>query len=221
MEPICICLGEVPWSRAWAKNRNPEELLEFLASCPTGPVSDVPRLEKLLAMAWEGFEDGGCKNMEGSKIYGRVEQPTWNPPVLTFEHERHATTVNGSSVGHVYTWTVDIDAGKADCNQQPRPRQLAPMAPRLDVNPIAENIVRSIIGQRDDNALKWLNSSKTKVTLAIGPVVPGRGPKQTTIGRRKRLRKVVTMLLADAGWKVVLHTTPNTFEKVMEPLLYR
>jgi hypothetical protein len=58
---------------------------------------------------------------------------------------------------------------------------------RLDVKPIAEEIVAAILAGRADDRLKW--DGEDHVRLLIGEVLrAGSAGKETLAGRRKRLR---------------------------------
>jgi hypothetical protein len=65
--------------------------------------------------------------------------------------------VMGSSRATVYKWQVDLQSLTAEVIEQKR-RQLYPMDKRLNVKPIAEELVKAIIGGIPDERLAgpWL-----------------------------------------------------------------
>jgi hypothetical protein len=178
-----------------------QDLLNYLHSIDSGPISDTSVLTTLLAACWNQFAGSNAENMIGEKLYGRMENVSWDPPELLFKIERHGQTVCGSSRAsiHVYRLNVDektADIGIAGC------RQLRPMNKRLDVKPIARKVVKLIMDSQHDDRLKW--NSNDKVTVLIGKIIPaGSAPSQTVTGRRKRLRKAIDELLTSSGWQVV------------------
>jgi hypothetical protein len=112
---------------------------------PPGPVADVSAVERLLAACWGDLvrDDGG---MAGNKLLGRMEAVTWKPPTLGFQIERHGGTVLGSSRAEIQHWEVDLEKKTAILTKTGH-RQLRPMRPRLNIEPLVEEIVRLIVGQ--------------------------------------------------------------------------
>jgi hypothetical protein len=95
-----------------------ERIRQHCAILPPGPVADLSILERLIAAVWDDLsgDDGG---MEAHKL-SRMENPIWNPPVLTFRIERHGGTVLGSSRAVVQEWTVDLERLTADLDAEIR-----------------------------------------------------------------------------------------------------
>ena len=93
--------------------------------------------------------------MAGHKLIGRMEHVEWNPPVLTFVIERHGGTVLGSTRAELQRWTVDLDRKTATCERAGH-RQLSPMAKRVDVGSIADEVANKIVGGESDDRLTWL-----------------------------------------------------------------
>jgi len=179
-------------------------LQHHCATLPPGPVADIPTLERLLAAVWDELsgDDGG---MEAHKL-SRMENPIWNPPVLTFRIERHGGTVLGSSRAEVQEWTVDLERLTASVKVA-RHRQVRPTKPRLDVKLFAADLCSAILTGKQDDRLKWDGTSKVRVL--IGKVLPERSAvKETLAYRRKRLRNELSRLLAPEGWKCV---RPNEY----------
>src|SRR5690348_12613078 len=93
-----------------------ERMSQYLSKVPPGELSSmqVRNIEELLAAAWEGLEIGGDdSNMAPYKPVGRTENLAWNPPLLTFDIERHGQTFLGSVYATVYSWSIDLSTGTA------------------------------------------------------------------------------------------------------------
>ena len=181
-------------------------LRQWLEGHHSGPIADTASLERLLADSWHEFS-GDHGGMEGRKLLGRMEGVEWNPPILSFTIERHGGTALGSSRAELQQWTLDIDRRTATCETVSH-RQLRPMQRRLNVVPLAEEIVRLILERRADDRLKWNNDGSVRVL--VGKVLPeGSAVKQTLIGRRQRFRKALVERLEAEGWG--LSAYPYTF----------
>lgn len=187
--------------------KNLGELRHYCAGLSAGPVSDVSTLERLLTVCWDDFrgDDGG---MTSTKLVGRMEHVTWQPPKIVFRIERHGATVRGSSRAEVQEWTIDPKQRTKTVQVVSR-RQVRPMQGRLDVQPIAEEVAAAIIAGRQNERLKW--DGEDHVRLLIGEVFPaGSAVTKTLAGRRKRMRQAVAALIAPAGWQMV---KANVFDK--------
>lgn len=163
-------------------------------------LSTKPAVESLLAQVWDSLvgDDGG---MVGRKLHGRMEAVAWNPPMLTFQIERHGAAGLGSSRAEVQEWTVDLEQRTKSVLVVGR-RQLHQPQTRLDVMPVAEELAIAILGGRQDPRLNWNGPGRVRVLM--GEVLPtGSAVKETLAGRRKRLREAVAALLAPAGWQAV------------------
>lgn len=174
------------------------KLYEYLKSCSPGPLEDVNAVARRLQACWEELDGHDQTNMRWDKLR-RIEQPIWQPPHLTFVIERHGQTVHGSSRATAYTWQVDVPAGKASIVGEKR-RQLYAMDKRLDVRPIATSLAEAIAGEAEDPRLKRTKDGQVRIDIAA--VIPETN-KQTTAARRARLRRELTRLLADRGWREV------------------
>jgi hypothetical protein len=128
-------------------------LRQWLEGHHSGPIAGTTDLERLLATCWHEFS-GDHGGMEGRKLLGRMERVEWNPPILSFNIERHGGTVLGSSRAELQQWTLDIDRRTAACEAVSH-GQLRPMQRRLDVVPLAEGVARLILDRRGDERLKW------------------------------------------------------------------
>jgi hypothetical protein len=188
-----------------------DELTGYLKSLDPGPVEQTNQLERLLAKVWDdlgGNEDG----MTGHKLIGRMEQVEWHPPRLTFVIERHGGTVLGSTRAELQRWTIDLEQKIATCERTGH-RQLSPMATRVDVKPIAEEIAGKIGGGERDDRLRWLPDGRVRVQM--GEIFPkGSGFKRTIEGRRRRLREALIERLKPNGW---IHLGSSTFGRTAPP----
>lgn len=185
-----------------------KQLNDLLTSIHPGQISDSTELEHFLAECWDEFDGSDANKMAGYKLHGRMENIEWNPPVLSFIIERHGGTVQGSTRAMLYEWNININVNdkKAICGIV-KYRQVNPMQPKLDVHPMAEEVVQIIIDHQEDERLIWKEDAS--VHIQIGKILPeGSAAKQTIAGRRKRFRKIVDELLANAGWQKV---GPNAF----------
>lgn len=188
-------------TRVQSDNRKMQKLIHYLDSCPIGRIHDIEPLESLLAECWGEFAGSNDKRMTGGKLYGRMQEVDWDPPVLSFIIERHGGTVNGSTRAERQRWDLDILERTAYWTTAGY-TQLYPRQPRLNVEPIAHDISRLIVGYKSDERLKWHKDGRVRVL--IGKILPERSAvKQTLNGRRRRLRKAITRYLDVAGWKCV------------------
>lgn len=174
-------------------------LTSFLNSQPPGPVANEEQLETLLVSAWDELGNSADGGMESHKLRGRMENLAWNPPILSFQIERHGGTANGSIYAEMQLWDVDCEKGVATYDKfNSRRRQVAAKSRPLKVAPVAKEIADSIRRGVADNRVKWLSSSEAKVL--ISEVVPDGGAQQTVSGRRKRFYTALQHELAEAGW---------------------
>jgi hypothetical protein len=174
------------------------EVQALLAAVPPGPVTGLTGLDALLAGCWDTFDgpDGG--GMEGQKLLGRMENVAWTPPVLSLVVERHGRTVCGSTRAELQHWAVDFDAMTAT-NTKNGHRQLEPMAPRLSIKAIAEEVAQAIIEGKEDNRLKRLDDNTVEVQASsIFPT--GSGFTRTVEGRRETLARYIEETLTAHCW---------------------
>jgi len=182
-----------------------DELQDYLSRLKPGPVEETTHLERLLAKVWDDL-GGDEAGMTGHKLIGRMKQVEWTPPVLTFVIERHGGTVLGSTRADLQRWTVDLDLGTATA-EGIRHRQLSPMARRVDVEFIADEIAARIVDGEADDRLRWLGEGRVRVEA--GRIFPEKsGYKQTVQDRRRRLREALIERFSPMGWA---HLGRNTF----------
>jgi hypothetical protein len=183
-----------------------DRLRAYLATMQPGKITDTTDLERLLAVCWGEFS-GHHGGMEGSRLLGRIEDVTWQPPVLTFSVERHGRTVAGSSKADLQGWTVNVEQNTVFCEPLGC-RQVRPLKARLKVEPLAEEIVRLIVAKQQDDRLQWHEDDSVKVL--VGKIIPAdSAAKQTLAGRRKRFQKALLERLGAEGWGLSVY--PYTF----------
>jgi len=173
-----------------------------------GAVPSTSEIEALLAKGWHELKiTSSDEKMDGWKILNRTEDLTWNPPILTFNIERHGSTVGGSIYAEVHTWSVDLERGTATLSENKRRRQLYPKDKPLKATPLAEEIAALILAGRAEQRVAWKTPSQ--VRLKIDEIIPATNA-QTTGGRRKRFRSALQDVLRLHGWHM---TKMNNFEK--------
>jgi hypothetical protein len=170
-------------------------------------VANRVELANLLARHWYDFAGAEETSMASHKL-SRMANPTWQPPLLSFTIERHGGTVLGSTRAELQTWTLNLEEKTANWAPDSY-RQLHPTAPRLDVQPLAEEIFRIMLDHGEDVRLNW-NEDGT-VRLQIGKIIPDDGYKQTVAGRRRRFRAALEQLVRDTDGEVV---KPNLYRLV-------
>lgn len=136
--------------------------------------------------------------MDAYKLRGRLEEVRWKPPLLTFAIERHGATVLGSTRAAVQYWGVDLAKSEAILLGERR-RQLYPMAPRVNIAQVAEELAQAIVeGRRDDSRLRWKGADRVRIVAT--EVLP-EAYQQTQATRRRRLWKALEEILGPQGWK--------------------
>jgi hypothetical protein len=146
-----------------------EELTYYLNTLDPGPVEMTTHLERLfLAKVW-GDLVGDQGGVIGHKLLGRMEHVVWNPPILTFDIERHGRTVRGSTRGELQRWTVDLARQTATCRSTGH-RQMSPMAKRVDVRPVADDVADKIVIGEAHDWLHWFGDGRVRIEM--GKIFP-------------------------------------------------
>jgi hypothetical protein len=177
-----------------------EALRQYLADGGTNRST----IENLLASCWDGLtaDDEG---MEGYKLLNRMENVSWQPPILGFSIERHGGTVLGSTRAEVQHWEVNLEKQTATIIKVGH-RQLSPMAKRVYIRPLAEELLQAISAGKKDERLIW--HGEDEVVLCTSFIFPRKsGFRMTVGGRRKRLREAVANVLLKEGWERVNNDT--------------
>ena len=124
----------------------------------------------------------------------------WNPPLLTFELERHGGIGRGSKLAEIQSWKINIVDGTASAVNSVF-RQVYAKEPNWKAEPVARELARSIIAeQKTDTRLVW--NQNGHVHLAIGKIVPGSN-RQTKAARSRRFWRALTSELLWPGSKKV------------------
>jgi hypothetical protein len=187
-----------------------DKLKNHLTGLVPGEIADTADLERLLAASWGDFAGSGDGGMESYKLLGRMEDVHWEPPILLFVIERHGGTVCGSTRAELQHWEVNLDTMTVEITKVGR-RQLEPMARRIDVEPIKNDLVQKILAGEEDPRLRWIEAGMVQVVLAwIFP--DGSGYKQTVEGRRRRVGRILEAELECHGW---CYEGRNVFRKLM------
>ncbi|WP_395745665.1 hypothetical protein [Prosthecobacter sp.] len=183
-------------------------LKDFLMGLAPGAQLDVAEVEFLLAEAWRSLRGSRGGGMQAQKIRGRTEGLSWEPPLLSFEIERHGGTVNGSTRAEMQRWCVDVVANTAEIVST-RKRQLHAMAARVNVKGPAAVIAEAILKNQENAALKRYPDGRVKVL--ISSLFPhGDDFKQTVSGRRKRFRAALEGVIKEQGW---VEVGTNTYQR--------
>jgi hypothetical protein len=157
-----------------------QELKLFLTSLQPGEITDKARLTHLLSRCWKEFQGSDQKGMAGYKLHDRMERPIWDPPRLRFAIVRHGKTALGSTRGTVQDWVVDVEELTARCTGE-KGIQIWKPAPRTDVGPIADGLVRAIEGHAEDPRLEWKDERRVRVNISRALPAEGR-PSRTIEG---------------------------------------
>jgi hypothetical protein len=170
---------------------------------------ETPQFESLLIDAWSSIAGSEETKLAARKLM-RLEGLEKRDGKLYFDIERHGGTVHGSTRGEVYTWEVDVEHATATIIKKTH-RQLYKADKRLDVGPMAKELADCIIGKQPHPHLQW-NESKSSCKLLIGKVIP-KTNKQTTAGRRDRLRYALNALLLPQGLEVTNRNVVQIVQK--------
>ena len=176
------------------------ELRGYLELLAVGKIENREKLEELFSACWDQLEGSGVEGMTAEKL-SRLENPNWNPPELSFDIERHGSTVMGSTRAELHRWTIDVYKATADCNPSHSYRQLYKKDRPLRVGPLVDEIVMLIISGKDDQRLQWF-PDRSKVRILVRDFIVGRY-QQTEEGRQKRFRTALEKKLKAEGWEKV------------------
>jgi hypothetical protein len=182
---------------------HPQELKALqalLSALPPGKVKETAEIEKALAQCWYLLDGGRVGKMAPHKLIGRMEQVTWEPPLLSFEIERHGGTALGSVYAELQAWTVDVKAGAASLAFGNRKRLVGTRNSPQKIKPIAKELADRIKKGEQDERLKWKSAGEVRILIA--GVIPDDAPNQTVSGRRKRLKIALQDELSGDCWEV-------------------
>ncbi len=176
-----------------------QELRNYLASLPTGPIAAPSHLKRLLASCWNDFEGSHQENMKADKLGNRqMEEVEWEPPILSFTIERYRVTLLGSAQTERHRWEVNVGTKEAIC-YNPGFRRIQPRQPPRNVAPIVKEVVRLIRSHQETEWLKWNKDGSVRVVIGkVFPVFPNLN--KHLIWQRERFRTKVEESLTTAGW---------------------
>ena len=188
-----------------------EELKSLLRELPAGNIEGEQdrKIRSLLLDVWDLLEGSDATSLSVFKLH-RMENLVCEPPnTIKFEIERHGSTVMGSIKADVHLWTIDLADLTASCNEHYKKRVVGVRAAPLKVKPLAERVVKDIVGLKQDSEfLQWKPNGQVKVRIA--EIIPAT-KQQTTTARRKRFRQCIEDLLKPHSWKAT--SSYNLYEK--------
>jgi hypothetical protein len=150
----------------------------------------------LLSECWDSLEGSSYHKTTADKLW-RAENLKWIPPILSFELERHGSTVNGSSRAELHYWQVNVPSGVAKMVKTGR-RQLYAMDKRMNTLAVAQETAKLIRAKAEHPSLKWVEKDVYAV-VQISMVIPETN-QQTTTSRRKKYRAHLEKIMLDLGW---------------------
>ena len=177
-----------------------QSLRRLLSSLEPGPVPVGKRQAAILRLseAWDDLSGGDDRAMAPHKV-DRAEKLHWSPPHLTFQIERHGGTVLGSCYAEIQPWTVNVDEATAHCDYPTGKRLVAPRQAPFKTDPVAGELAQKIIDGAEDPRLRRTKDG-AKVQVRVSKILPP-GPRETTVGRAKRLRRDLSAILEHLGWQ--------------------
>lgn len=185
-----------------------KKIKEYLDNTKSNYRQDSSKLEEMLSEHWNIFEGNDSNGMEGYKLHKRMENVSWDSPILSFVIERHGSAARGSTRAELQHWEVNLDSLVA-CVEDVGYRQITPVAATVDVKPIARNLAAGILTNEKNEYLKWKSDNQVKVEFSA-LFKTSSGNRQTVAGRRRRCRNELERIVEVQGWQ---HTGNNVFIK--------
>ena len=184
-------------------------LRELLDNCPPGKIASnlEDRVKELLAEVWDMFTGSEEAEMAPYKVT-RAEQLQWGPPVLSFIIERHGGTVLGSTRAELQEWYINFETMEASYEEKGY-RQLYPTAERWKAEPVAKEIAKLILENKEDPRIQWVGDNRVKILTS--KIIPT-SYRQTLIGRKRRFYRALDEILGPFGWKRAPNS--NVYEKI-------
>lgn len=134
------------------------KLEAYLATLTPGSIDDTNTLGALLADCWDNIQRSDDGGMQAYKLVGRIEQPVWEPPLLSFNIERHGGTVQGSSRAEIQRWTINLaltTATVSEAGYRQLYRQQSPWT-KAHAEKAAQEVSDLINQQSEDELVTWL-----------------------------------------------------------------
>jgi hypothetical protein len=175
------------------------KLRQFLNELSPGciPEDKETPLITLLQNAWDLLNPDYREDLFAYKLV-RMEEPRWEPPVFSFSIERHGSTAMGSTRADIQHWTINLDTLELDCKITGY-RQVTEAQPGVDVTPMADELVPYIVNKSPHDWLQW--TAKGRARVLTGKIFPDNSaPKETIVGRRRRLLRSLENQLTPLGW---------------------
>jgi hypothetical protein len=167
----------------------------------------LEEVQRCLIDAWPELEGSDEESTTKGKLSNRIEELSVNDCFLTFKLERHGGTVQGSTRADVHWWTVDLAKGEATITRK-SPRQVRKASPPFPFKEVCQEVVEAVRAGVPHQSIDWKGADRFK--LLMGNLVPCGGIKQTTSGRRKKLREFIEAALGPLGW---IQEKPNFFHR--------
>jgi hypothetical protein len=159
--------------------------------------------EELLALIHQQWEDLTIIGDDHSiALYKLTDERIENLHVddngcINFSIERHGRTTMGSPYADVHQWVVDLTARTA-CIAGITPRLIGKRSQPIDVAAVVTTILNAL---KDEDATIVDRTKDGRLRIKIEAVIPV-GVKETTQGRKKRIREALNEALAHEGRSV-------------------
>jgi hypothetical protein len=192
-------------------------LRQYLATAPRGALTaeHASEVEALLANCWDQLDRPPHGGMREWKILGRTENMRWEPPILSFNIERHGAAALGSVYAAVQSWRIDVATASAVYGGDKK-RLIRQKDAPLNAKLLAQEIAALIVEGKSDPRLKRLSDGR--VRLDILAIIPETN-KQTTASRRQRFADAIDAALAPHRWHRVLGAR-HLFESIPDADLH-
>lgn len=159
-----------------------------------------PELLRMLREQWEGLTIIGDDH--SIALYKLTEERIENLHVddngcVNFSIERHGRTTMGSPYADVDDWVVDL-AAKTAWIAGTTPRLIGKRSQPIDVAAVVTTILDAL---KNEDATIVDRTKDGRLRIKIKAVIPD-GGKETTQGRKKRIRKALNEALAHEGQSV-------------------
>ena len=175
-----------------------EELLDILgpSSKTINPGEKLfDQVIGLLGACWSMFDGSNRTKMDGGKLY-RAEKLSWNPPLLSFEIERHGAMFYGSTRAEVQDWEVNLEK-KDVIIWNTRRIQKYPAQERVNFQKTAAELAKIMKARKPDRRIKYHKDGRVRVFAS--KVFP-ESFDQTNANRSRRLREELRKILEPEGW---------------------
>ncbi|BFN37822.1 hypothetical protein [Fidelibacter multiformis] len=180
-----------------------EALRKYLESLPSGKIEkgqDVFKVKHYISNCWDIFKYSDGKNINSVINNKPIYNVVWNPPVIKFKIPEYYNNRSTTRVD-CEEWHLDLDTKIAKCYIGGY-IQLLPKKPRLNVKPIAEELVPIIINRKEDPRIEWKKDGSVRIKL--GEIITSdRQFNRTVQDRRKRFKAELNRLLEEQGWHML------------------